>query len=102
MLSELAWDHDYEQFVYVAFIVDFILCCCDGGYKVVNILILFRVSISCSSCFLKHETIICLNHQLLIVEFVHSGVWSIGTSDGCNLPLLAKIGWHSKWSCIHP
>ena len=32
-----------------------------------------------------------LNPQLPIVEFVHSGVWIIGPSDGCNLPLFAKI-----------
>ena len=56
-----------------------------------SILILFRVSISCSSCFVMHDIIMCLNPRLRFVEFVHSGVWIIGTSDGCNLPLFAKI-----------
>ena len=56
-----------------------------------SILILFRVSISCSSCFVMHEIIMCLNPRLPIVELVHSGVWIIGTSDGCNLPMFAKI-----------
>ena len=34
---------------------------------------------------------------------VHSGVWIIGTSDGCNLPLFAKISQaFSMRLCIHP
>ena len=53
-----------------------------------SILILFKVSISCSSCFVMHELIMCLNPRLPIVEL---GVWIIGTSDGCYLPLFAKI-----------
>ena len=56
-----------------------------------SILILLRVSISCSSCFVMYEIIMCLNPRLPIVEFVHSGVWIIGTSDGCNLPLFANM-----------
>ena len=47
-----------------------------------SILILFQVSISCTSCFVMHEIIMCLNPRLPIVEFVHSGVWIIGTSGG--------------------
>ena len=56
-----------------------------------SILILFKLSISSSSCFVMHEIIMCLNPRLPIVEFVHSGVWIIVTSDGFNLPLFAKI-----------
>ena len=54
------------------------------------ILILLRVSISCSSCFVMHKIKMCLNPRLPIEEFVHSGVWIIGTSDGCNLPLFCQ------------
>ena len=71
--------------------MDFILSCCNSVTRGSSILILFRVSISCSSCFVMHDIIICLNPRLSIVEFVHSGVWIIGTSDGCYLPLFAKI-----------
>ena len=68
-----------------------------------SILMLFCVSISCTSCFVMHEIIMCLNPRLLIVEFVHSGVWIIGTSDGCNLPLFAKISQALRMRlCIHP
>ena len=56
-----------------------------------SILILLTVSISCSSCFVMHEIIMCLNLRLTIVEFVHSGVWIIRISVGCNLLLFAKI-----------
>ena len=47
-----------------------------------SILILFCVSISCTSCFVMHEIIIYLNPQLSIVEYLHSGLWIIGTSGG--------------------
>ena len=67
------------------------MCCCNGGKTWLSILILFKVSISCTSCFVMHEIIMCLNPRLPIVEFVHQGVWIIGTSDGCYLPLFAKI-----------
>ena len=67
-----------------------------------SILILFKVSISYSSCFVMHEIIMGLNPRLPIVEFVHSGVWIIGTSDGCNLPLFAKISQAFRMRlCIH-
>ena len=69
--------------------MDFILCCCNGGYNLVKHSCFLCVSISCTSCFVMHDIIICLNPRLSIVEFVHSGVWIIGTSDGCNLPLFA-------------
>ena len=82
----------YEQFVYVAFIVKvFTLFYLQVARQVVyatnlwilcsvvvtvvktwlSILILFKVSISCSSCFVMHEIIMCLNPRLPIVEFVH-------------------------------
>ena len=67
-----------------------------------SILILFKVSISCSSCFVMHEIIMCLNPRLPIVEFVHSGVWIIGTSGGCNLPLFAKISQAFKVELYPP
>ena len=71
--------------------------------KWLSILILFCASISCTSCFVMHEIIIYLNPRLPIVEFVHSGVWIIGTSDGCNLPLFAKISQAIRMRlCIHP
>ena len=114
----------FKQFVYVAFIIKvFKLFYLQVAKYVVyttnlwilfcvvvtvvtrwsSILILFRVSISCSSCFVMHEIIMCLNPRLPIVEFVHSGVWIIGTSDGCNLPLFAKISQAFRMRlCIHP
>ena len=94
----------FEQFVYVAFIVKVFKFCftckllgrwfyatnllillCAVVTVVTTwsiILILFCVSISCTPCFVMHDFIICLNPRLSIVEFVHSGVWIIGTSDG--------------------
>ena len=68
-----------------------------------SILSLFKVSISCSSCFVTHEIIMCLNPRLPIVEFVHQGVWITGASDGCNLPLFANISLAFRMGlCIHP
>ena len=67
-----------------------------------SILILFRLSTSFSSGFVMHEIIMCLNPRLPIVEFVHSGVWSIGTSGGCNLPLFAKISQAFKVELYPP
>ena len=82
----------YEQFVYVAFIrkvfklfylqvaryviyATNLWILCSVVVTVVttwlSIFILFKVSISCSSCFVMHEIIMCLNPQLPIVEFVH-------------------------------
>ena len=49
--------------------------------KWLSILILFCASIRCTSCFVMHEIIIYLNPRLPIVEFVHSGVWIVATSD---------------------
>ena len=62
-----------------------------GGYNVVKHSYFPLCIIGCTSCFVMHEIIICLNPRWSIVEFVHSSVWIIGTSDGCNLPLFAKI-----------
>ena len=59
--------------------MDFILCCCNSGCNVA--MYSYVVLICCISCFKIHESTSCLNHpRLSIVEYVHSGVWIIGTS----------------------
>ena len=67
-----------------------------------SILVYFCVSISCTSCFVMHGIIIYLNPRLSVLEFVHLGVWIIGTSDGCNLPLFVMISYAFKVELYPP